>query len=130
VVPGRPLDSFGIGWARTEFSDSFVPFLRQQLRLGLEREDAVEMYYNASITRALTASLDLQVIDPALKKTLDASARNLRDVNTAVVAAGALHISVGFCFMAVFFCRFACVHFTFSMSLGFQVLSKKACFGP
>lgn len=86
VVPGRPLDSFGIGWARTEFSDSFVPFLRQQLHLGLDREDAVEMYYNVSITRALNASLDLQIIDPALKKTLDSSGRNLQDVNTAVVA--------------------------------------------
>jgi porin len=86
VVPGRPLDSFGIGWARTEFSSSFVPFLRQQLHLGLDREDAVEMYYNVAITRALNASLDLQIIDPALKKTLDASGRNLRDMNTAVVA--------------------------------------------
>jgi hypothetical protein len=44
------------------------------------------MYYNVSITRALNASLDLQIIDPALKKTLDASGRNLRDLNTAVVA--------------------------------------------
>lgn len=42
--------------ARTEFRDSFVPFLRQQLHLGL---DAVEMYYNVSITRAVNASLDL-----------------------------------------------------------------------
>ena len=86
VVPGRPLDTFGIGWARTEFSNSFVPFLRQRLPLGLDREDAVETYYNVSITRALNASLDLQIIDPALKKTLDASGRNLRDMNTAVVA--------------------------------------------
>jgi hypothetical protein len=29
---------------------------------------------------------DLQIIDPALKKTLDAAGRNLRDMNTAVVA--------------------------------------------
>ena len=67
IVPGRPLDSFGIGWARTEFSNDFVPFLRQQLHLGLDREDAVEMYYNVAITRALNAN------PTALKKTLDAA---------------------------------------------------------
>lgn len=84
VVPGRPRDTFGIGWARTEFSDKFIPFLRQQLHLGLDREDAIEMYYNASITRWLNATLDLQIIDPALKKTLDSSG-GLKDNNTAVV---------------------------------------------
>jgi len=86
VVPGRPLDSFGIGWARTEFSNNFFPFLRQQLDLGLNREDAVEMYYNASLTRWLNASLDLQIIDSGLKKTLDSSSGRLQDMDTAVVA--------------------------------------------
>jgi porin len=50
VMPGRPDDSFGFGVARTQFSSSLVPFLRQQLNLGLQREDAIEMYYNAAIT--------------------------------------------------------------------------------
>ena len=85
VVPGRPRDTFGVGWARTEFSDKFLPFLRQQLALGLDREDAVEMYYNASITHWLNASLDLQIINPGLNKTLDSSGQ-LEDMNTAVVA--------------------------------------------
>jgi porin len=84
IVPGRPEDTFGIGWSRVEFSDSFVPFLRQQLALGLDREDAVEMYYNASITHWLNASLDLQIINPGLNKTLDSSGQ-LEDMNTAVV---------------------------------------------
>ena len=43
------------------------------------------MYYNASITKWLTATLDLQIIKPALKKTLDSSGQ-LKDVNTSVVA--------------------------------------------
>jgi hypothetical protein len=73
------------GWARTEFSDNLVPFLSQQLRLGLDEEDAIEMYYNASIARWLNATLDLQIIDPALKKTLDSSGR-LSDVGTTVIA--------------------------------------------
>lgn len=57
IVPGRPDDSFGLGWARTQLSNNFVPFLRQRLDLGLNHEDAVELYYNASVTRWLGATL-------------------------------------------------------------------------
>jgi porin len=85
VVPARPHDSFGLGWSRTDLSSNFFPFLRQQLRLGLEHENAIEMYYNAAVTRWLNATLDLQIIDTALKKTLD-SGGQLKDVDTAVVA--------------------------------------------
>lgn len=48
VVPGRPHDDFGIGWACTEFSDDFVPFLRGTFDLGLDHEDVVELYYNTA----------------------------------------------------------------------------------
>jgi porin len=81
----RPCDNFGIGWARTVLSDNFVPFLRQQLRLGLGKEDAIEMYYNAEITHWLSAALDLQIIDQALERTLNGSGSQIRDMNTAVV---------------------------------------------
>ena len=85
IMPGRPSDNFGIGWARTELSGNFVPFLRQQLRLGLGHEDVIEMYYNAAITPWLSAALDLQIIDQALARTFDASGTGLRDLDTAVV---------------------------------------------
>jgi porin len=85
IVPGRPGDTFGLGWARTQFSNNFVPVLRERLDIGLDQEDAFEMYYNASLTRWLTATLDLQVINPALNKMLDSSGR-LKNVDTAVVA--------------------------------------------
>ena len=91
VVPGRPHDTFGVGWARTQFSNNFVPFLRQQLDLGLDREDAVEMFYNASLTRWLNMSLDLQVIDPGLKKTLGSSG-GLKNVDTVVVGGVRMYI--------------------------------------
>ena len=84
IVPGRPADSFGVGWARTQMSSNFVPFLRQRLNLGLDKEDAVEMYYNFSVTKWLNATLDLQVIDPAFNKFLDSSNR-LQNMNTSVV---------------------------------------------
>jgi porin len=77
--------NFGIGWARTELSGNFVPFLRQRLRLGLDKEDAIELYYNAEITHWLNATLDLQIIDQALEKRLDASSIALRELPTAVV---------------------------------------------
>jgi hypothetical protein len=38
------------------------------------------------------ATLDLQVIDPALKKTFDPSLRQLKDVNTSVVVGGRLYM--------------------------------------
>ena len=63
-MPGRPHDSFGLGWARTVLSNNFIPFLRERLDLGLTHEDAVEMYYKARITKWLTATLDLQIINP------------------------------------------------------------------
>jgi porin len=85
VVPGRPDDSFGLGIARTHFSSDFVPFLRQRLNLGLDNEDALETYYNAAITKWLTASADLQIIDPALKKTLSSSGSGLTNVDTVTL---------------------------------------------
>jgi porin len=92
VVPARPNDTFGIAWARTELSEHFVPAVRQRLGLGLEREDAIEMYYNAAITPWLNATLDLQVIDSALDKTLDSSSRRLKDVDTTVVGGIRLYV--------------------------------------
>jgi porin len=86
LLPWRPCDNFGIGWARTEFSDNFLPFLRQRLRLGLGHEDAIEMYYNAAITPWLNAALDLQLIDQALARKFDASGTRLVDMGPAVVA--------------------------------------------
>jgi porin len=85
LVPGRPCDNFGIGWARTELSGNFVPLLRQQLSLGLGHEDAIELYYNAALTPWLNAALDLQIIDQALEKRLDSSSNSLTDMNTAVI---------------------------------------------
>src|SRR5262245_58575317 len=60
LLPWRPCDHFGIGWAGTELSVNVVLLLHQQLRLGLGHEDAIEMYDNAVITPWLNAALDLQ----------------------------------------------------------------------
>lgn len=86
VVPGRPRDDFGIGWARTEFSDDFVPFLRDYFDLGLDHEDAVELYYNAAVTPWLSISPSLQIISPALNKTFDAASHDFKDLDTTYIA--------------------------------------------
>jgi porin len=91
VVPGRPDDTFGLGVARTQFSSAFLPFLRQQLNLGLQREDAIEMYYNVSVTQWLNFTADLQIVGPGIKKALNGVGQ-LANVDTAVVAGGRLRV--------------------------------------
>src|SRR4029077_19374600 len=92
LMASRPHDHFGVGWARTEFSGNFLPFLRQRLDLGLEREDAVEMYYNVAVTGWLEATLDLQIINTALTRTLNSSTGRLDPIGTTVVPGVRLYI--------------------------------------
>jgi len=91
VVPGRSDDSFGVGLSRVQFSSDFVPFLRQSLNLGLQREDAIEMYYNAAITPWLSATADLQIVNSGLKKALDSSGQ-LTNIKPAVIAGSRLRL--------------------------------------
>ncbi|MDP2178143.1 carbohydrate porin [Methylicorpusculum sp.] len=91
VFTGRQHDSFGIGWARAEFSDKFLPILRERLGLGLDHEDAIELYYTAAITPWLNVSPNLQIINSALNKTLDDNGR-LQDMDTAVEASLRMNI--------------------------------------
>jgi hypothetical protein len=44
------------------------------------------VYYNLAITAWLSATADLQIIDPALKKQLNSSGSALANVHTATVA--------------------------------------------
>jgi len=92
IVPGRPNDNFGVGWARADLTSNFVPFLRTQLHLGLDHDDVVEMYYNAWLTSWLGATLDLQIVSPALKKSPNSSGAGLKDVDTAVVGGIRLYV--------------------------------------
>jgi len=87
VVPNRPRDDFGIGWARTEFSDNFLRELRAlPVNLGLDQEAVVEMYYNVAVTPWLSVSPSLQIISPALNKTVDAASQAFKDIHTTYIA--------------------------------------------
>jgi porin len=92
VVPGRPDDSFGIGLARTQFSGSFLPFERQQFNLGLQREDAIEMYYNMAITPWMNLTSDLQIVDSGLNKAISPTTGKLTGIDTVVVAGARLQV--------------------------------------
>ena len=92
VVPGRPDDSFGIGLARTQFSSAFLPFLRQQFNLGLQREDAIEMYYNMAITPWMNLTSDLQIVDSALDKAISPTTGKLTGIDTVVVAGARIRV--------------------------------------
>jgi porin len=87
VVPNRPRDDFGIGWARMEFSDDFLRELRAlPVNLGLDYEDVVELYYNAAVTPWLSVSPSLQIISPTLNKTFDAASDAFKDIDTTYIA--------------------------------------------
>jgi porin len=92
IVPGRSQDNFGVGWARADITSNFVPFLRTRLGLGLDHDDTVELYYNAWLTGWLGATLDLQIVNPALKKRVSSSSAGLEDVDTAVIGGIRLYV--------------------------------------
>jgi len=90
-VPGRPDDTFGVAAARTQFSSDFLPLLRQRLNLGLQHEDAIEMYYNIAVTHWLNVTADLQIVNPGLKKAINETGQ-LAHVDTAAVAGARLRV--------------------------------------
>jgi porin len=87
VVPNRPGDNFGIGWARTNYSEDFLRDLRDlPVNLGLDNEDVVELYYNAAVTPWLRVSPSLQIISPALNKTVDPVSQDFKNIDTTYIA--------------------------------------------
>lgn len=87
VVPNRPHDDFGIGWARANYSDNFLRELRAlPVNLGLDSEDVIELYYNVAVTPWLSVSPSLQIISPALNKTFDAASQAYKDIDTTYIA--------------------------------------------
>ncbi len=92
VLPGRPEDSFGFGLARTQISKSLAPFLRQQLNLGLQREDAIEIYYNMAITPWMNVTTDLQIVDSALNKAVSPTTGQLAGIDPVVLLGTRLRV--------------------------------------
>jgi porin len=87
LIPTRGQDRFGIGYYYLKISsdlrDTLPPLLRQ--RLGLDHEQAVELFYNIAAMPWLHVTPDLQFIDAARQKAPLIGA-NRKAIQTAVVA--------------------------------------------
>jgi porin len=92
VIPGRPLDSFGIGGYYIDVSNLMFtgPLAATSF---LQDEYGVEAYYNIAITPWMKLTPDLQVIRPSQKEVVSAGRNqfglpiiNRKNVNAATVA--------------------------------------------
>ena len=74
LLPGRPNDSFGIGYYILDVkSDVVADFI------GLKSEEqGIEIYYEAEISPWLHVTPDLQIIDPGLSASDTAVVLGLR----------------------------------------------------
>jgi porin len=89
VIPGRPLDEFGIGSYYIDVSNpKFTGILKD--REILRDEYGVEAYYNYAITPWMKLSPDIQVIRPAQEETLKIDEEHLlaskkKDIDTTII---------------------------------------------
>ncbi|HXY54614.1 MAG TPA: carbohydrate porin [Nitrospirota bacterium] len=76
VIPGRPLDGFGLGYYYINISQ--ITFTGPiQTRTALGDEQVFEGYYNYAITPWMTLTPDIQVINPAQQRLIDFSTRDV-----------------------------------------------------
>ncbi len=71
IIPGRPLDRFGIGYYYIDVNNlKFTGFLGRE-REFLRDEYGLEVFYNIAITPWLQLTPDIQVVRPAQKEVID-----------------------------------------------------------
>lgn len=76
VVPGRPLDVFGIGYYFYNLSDDLQE--ETEAVFPIDDESGVELYYNVALTPWLRITPDVQWIDPANAEYSDSWVAGLR----------------------------------------------------
>ena len=76
IVPGRPHDSFGIGYFRYDFSDDLKSAV--QPLLNIDAEQGIEVFYSLAVTPWFRVAADLQWIQPASGDNDDAWVGGLR----------------------------------------------------
>jgi len=81
IIPGRPLDRFGIGYYYMDVSNPKFTGLLGRTRELLRDEYGFEAFYNVAITPWLQLTPDIQVIRPAQKRV----AANGKGIDTASV---------------------------------------------
>jgi len=80
IIPGRPLDRFGVGYYYIDVSSPKFTGLLGSTGEPLRDEYGFEIFYNVAITPWLQVTPDIQVVKPAQKQT-----NSGENVNTAVV---------------------------------------------
>jgi len=89
IIPGRPLDEFGIGSYYIDVSNpKFTGILKD--RKILRDEYGIEAYYNFAITPWMKLTPDIQVIRPAQEEMLKIDSEHLlaskkKDIDTATI---------------------------------------------
>ena len=85
VIPGRPLDQFGIGYYYIDVRNPTFTIIQE--RSFLRDEQGFEAYYNFALTPWMKLTPDIQVVKPAQKQFLDSNGNPIarKDVNTATV---------------------------------------------
>ncbi len=79
-ITSRPLDTFGVGYAYTQYSTPVQDFAPALLPIG--NDQAIELFYNFAVTPWFNVAPDLQVVFPAREETLPP---NRESIDTALV---------------------------------------------
>nr|WP_320192236.1 carbohydrate porin [uncultured Desulfobacter sp.] len=76
IVPGRPRDTFGIGYFYYNFSNELQSAVTPLITF--ENEQGIEVFYNIAVSPWLHITVDLQCIDPGTGGNADAWIGGLR----------------------------------------------------
>jgi porin len=81
IIPGRPLDNFGIGYYYTDISNPTFTAFGTNVSF-LRDEKGFEAYYNIALTPWMKLTPDIQVIRPAQKNIANISTDGIPTVST------------------------------------------------
>jgi porin len=71
IIPGRPLDQFGIGYYYIDVKSPEITGVLGRTREFLRDESGFEAFYNIAITPWMQLTPDIQVIRPSQKEVID-----------------------------------------------------------
>jgi porin len=81
IIPGRPLDAFGIGYYYMDISSPAFTVLGRTASL-LRDEQGFEAYYNIAVTPWMKLTPNVQVIRPAQKQVVSVNSGGIPTVST------------------------------------------------
>jgi porin len=85
IIPGRPLDGFGIGYYYMDISNPTITGPAGGTVSALRDEQGFEAYYNFAITPWLRLTPDIQIVRPAQKDVVSVSASPIPTVSRKAI---------------------------------------------